>query len=61
VKEEIIRFINELKFSYSIKGRNSAARITLFLYVKGHLLEEESQEKLNTYGNASVVLVKVST
>jgi hypothetical protein len=35
--------------NYSIKGRNSAARIVLFLYVKDHLMEEEYQEKLNNY------------
>ena len=32
-----------------------------FVQQSGHLMEEETQEKLNTYGNASVVFVKDCT
>jgi hypothetical protein len=30
-----------------------------FVPQSGHLMEEESQEELNTYGNANIVLVGV--
>ena len=32
-----------------------------FVPQSGHLMEEESQEKLNTYGNANMVFVKNCT